>query len=179
MSTRVSPVERIRADIDDLFASERDLGDVLEEVARLGVRLLMQTVMEAEVTQFLGRERYAHGERARPGTPTGARGTRVPERERRPGGAARASRSGRRSAPSGQRYAGRGADRARQRDPGAGYDPCGNTAGRATRHLLSAPPTRSRRPAVAGGQATGPPTMDGPQTPRTTPVSAAIAANAA
>ena len=71
MSTRVSPIERIRADIDDLFASERDLGEVLEEVARLGVRLLMQTAIEAEVTEFLGRERYARGERARPGSRNG------------------------------------------------------------------------------------------------------------
>ena len=55
MSTRVSPVERIRADIHDLFASDRDLGEVLEQVARLGVRLLMQTAIEAEVTEFLGR----------------------------------------------------------------------------------------------------------------------------
>jgi len=71
VSTRVSPIERIRADIDDLFASERDLGEVLEEVARLGVRLLMQTAIEAEVTEFLGRERYAHGERTRPGSRNG------------------------------------------------------------------------------------------------------------
>ena len=71
MSTRVSPVERVRADIDTLFASERELGDVLEEVARLGVRLLLQTAIEAEVTEFLGRERYAHGERARPGSRNG------------------------------------------------------------------------------------------------------------
>jgi len=71
VSTRVSPLERIRADIDDLFASERDLGEVLEEVARLGVRLLMHTAIEAEVTEFLGRERYAHGERARPGSRNG------------------------------------------------------------------------------------------------------------
>jgi transposase-like protein len=71
VSTRVSPVERVRADIDTLFASERELGDVLEEVARLGVRLLLQTAIEAEVTEFLGRERYAHGERARPGNRNG------------------------------------------------------------------------------------------------------------
>ena len=71
MSTRVSPVERGRADIDTLFASERELGDVLEEVARLGVRLLLQTAIEAEVTEFLGRERYAHGDRARPGSRNG------------------------------------------------------------------------------------------------------------
>jgi transposase-like protein len=71
VSTRVSPLERIRADIDELFASERDLGDVLEEVARLGVRLLMQTAIEAEVNEFLGRERYAHGDRARPGSRNG------------------------------------------------------------------------------------------------------------
>ncbi len=58
MSTRVpprsasrTPPERIRVDIDDLFASERDLGDVLEEVASVGVRLLFQTAIEAEVTR--------------------------------------------------------------------------------------------------------------------------------
>ena len=71
MSTRVSPLERIRADIDELFASDRDLGEVLEDVAKLGVRLLMQTAIEAEVTEFLGRERYAHGERARAGSRNG------------------------------------------------------------------------------------------------------------
>ena len=71
MSTRVSPIERIRAEIDDLFGSERELGEVLEEVARLGVRLLMQTAIEAEVTEFLGRERYSHGERARQGSRNG------------------------------------------------------------------------------------------------------------
>lgn len=71
MSTKVSPLERIRADIDELFASDRDLGEVLEEVARVGVRLLMQTAIEAEVTEFLGRERYAHGERTRSGSRNG------------------------------------------------------------------------------------------------------------
>ena len=71
MSTRVSPLERIRADIDDLFASDRDLADVLEEVGRLGVRLLIQTAVESEVTEFFGRERYARGERARPGSRNG------------------------------------------------------------------------------------------------------------
>jgi putative transposase len=71
VSTRVSPIQRIRADIDDLFASDRDLGDVLEDVARLGVRLLMQTALEAEVTEFLGRERYARGDRSRDGSRNG------------------------------------------------------------------------------------------------------------
>lgn len=67
MSTRVPPIERIRAEIDQAFSSERPLGEVMEEVARLGLRLLVQTVIEAEVTEFLGRERYAHGDRARDG----------------------------------------------------------------------------------------------------------------
>ena len=71
MSTRVSPIERVRAEIDELFGSDRELGEVLEEVARLGVRLLMQTAIEAEITEFLGRERYGHGERARPGSRNG------------------------------------------------------------------------------------------------------------
>ncbi len=58
MTARVSPTERIRAQIDELFASEGDLGQVLEEVARLATRLLLQTALEAEVTEFLGRTRY-------------------------------------------------------------------------------------------------------------------------
>jgi hypothetical protein len=37
--------------IDEMFCSERDLGQVLEEVAVLGVRLIMQTAIEAEFTQ--------------------------------------------------------------------------------------------------------------------------------
>jgi transposase-like protein len=57
----------VRAEIDALFGSERPLGEVMEEVARLGVRLLMEAALEAEVTEFLGRERYAHGDRARAG----------------------------------------------------------------------------------------------------------------
>ena len=58
MTARVSPTERIRAQIDELFASEGDLGQVFEEVARLASRLLLQSVLEAEVTEFLGRDRY-------------------------------------------------------------------------------------------------------------------------
>ncbi|HEY8764781.1 MAG TPA: transposase, partial [Solirubrobacteraceae bacterium] len=58
MTERVSPTGRIHADIDDLFASEGDLGETLEEVARLGARLLLQSALEAEITEFLGRNRY-------------------------------------------------------------------------------------------------------------------------
>jgi transposase-like protein len=58
VSKRVSPTERLRAQIDELFASERDLATVLEDVARLSVRLMMQTAVEAEVDEFLGRARY-------------------------------------------------------------------------------------------------------------------------
>ena len=67
MTARVSPTERIRADIDELFDPENhgDLGDTLEEVARLGARLLLQTALEAEVTEFLGRNRYERRQRAK------------------------------------------------------------------------------------------------------------------
>jgi putative transposase len=64
---RLSAVERIRAEIDELFASQQDLGQVLEQVARLSVRLVMQAALEAEVTEFLGRDRYVRGERDRAG----------------------------------------------------------------------------------------------------------------
>ena len=49
MSSRVSPTDRLRAEIDALFAEERDLVEVLEDVARLGARLLIQIAVEAEV----------------------------------------------------------------------------------------------------------------------------------
>jgi putative transposase len=64
---RLSAVERIRAEIDQLFASQQDLGQVLEQVARLSVRLVMQAAVEAEVSEFLGRDRYARGDRERVG----------------------------------------------------------------------------------------------------------------
>ena len=64
MKTRVSPTERIRAHIDELFGAEGDLGQTLEQVARLGARLLLQSALEAEVTEFLGRNRYERRQKA-------------------------------------------------------------------------------------------------------------------
>jgi putative transposase len=61
VTPRVSPTEQLRAEIDELFEHsehQRQLGDTLEEVARLGARLLLQTALEAEVTEFLCRNRY-------------------------------------------------------------------------------------------------------------------------
>ena len=58
MPHRVSPTERIHGHIDELFASGRPLPEILEEVARLGAQLLMQAALEAEITGFLGRDRY-------------------------------------------------------------------------------------------------------------------------
>ena len=60
---RVSPTDRVRAKIDELFASDRELPEILEEVARLGAQLLMQAALEAEVTEFLGRDRYQRSRR--------------------------------------------------------------------------------------------------------------------
>lgn len=59
MTKGVSPIERVRAQIDELFAApERPLAEILEDVGRLSVRLLMQTAVEAEVEAFLARARY-------------------------------------------------------------------------------------------------------------------------
>ena len=59
MSKRVSPAERLRVQIDEVFAGGQDLARAIEEVARLGAQLLLQTAIEAEVAAFLGRNRYA------------------------------------------------------------------------------------------------------------------------
>ena len=72
MARRVSPVERIRAEIDQLFSSDRDLASILEDVARRSVRLVFQTALEAEVEEFLGRARYERrGDGDRPGSRNG------------------------------------------------------------------------------------------------------------
>ena len=72
MPARVSPTDRVRAKIDELFASDRELPEILEEVARLGAQLLMQAALEAEVTEFLGRDRYQRAA-ATPDAQPGAR----------------------------------------------------------------------------------------------------------
>jgi hypothetical protein len=58
MPNRVSPTERVRGHIDELFAQDKTLPEILEDVARLVAQLLMQAALEAEITEFLGRDRY-------------------------------------------------------------------------------------------------------------------------
>ena len=58
MSKRVSPAERLRAEIDEVFAGGEDLARAIEQVAQLGAQLLLQSAVEAEVAAFLGRDRY-------------------------------------------------------------------------------------------------------------------------
>jgi putative transposase len=72
VARRVSPVERIRAEIDQLFGSDHDLTSILEDVARLSVRLVFQTALEVEVEEFLGRAWYERRDDAdRPGSRNG------------------------------------------------------------------------------------------------------------
>jgi hypothetical protein len=52
------PSERLHAEIDELFASDCELALILEGVARLSVRLMKQSALEAEIDAFLGRARY-------------------------------------------------------------------------------------------------------------------------
>jgi hypothetical protein len=74
VSARVSPTDRIRGGIDALFDGSRELSEIVEEVARLGARLIIQTAVEAEVDVFLGRagyQRAADRPDARPGSRNG------------------------------------------------------------------------------------------------------------
>jgi putative transposase len=76
MPHRVSPTDRIRGHIDELFAQGKSLPEILEDVARLGAQLLMQAALEAEITEFLGRDRYQRAgacDDARPGSRNGYR----------------------------------------------------------------------------------------------------------
>jgi putative transposase len=58
MPHRVSPTDRVRGHIDELFAQDKTLPEILEDVARLGTQLLRQAALEAEITEFLGQDRY-------------------------------------------------------------------------------------------------------------------------
>lgn len=66
MPSRVSPTDAIRAEIHELFGSGRDIAEVLEEVMRASARLVLQQVLEDEVTTWLGRDwnSRSDGERA-------------------------------------------------------------------------------------------------------------------
>ncbi len=57
MAPRVSPTETIRAEIHELFADGGELLSVIEQVARLSVRLTFQSVIEEIVCEELGRGR--------------------------------------------------------------------------------------------------------------------------
>jgi putative transposase len=80
VSKGVSPTEKIRAQIDTLFDGSRELVEIIEDIARLGAQLIIQTALEAEVTEFLGRARYQRAagcEQAKAGSGNGYRDTTI------------------------------------------------------------------------------------------------------
>jgi hypothetical protein len=54
VAARVSPTEAIRAEIHELFASDGELLSVLEQVARLSVRLTFQSVVRRSSARSWG-----------------------------------------------------------------------------------------------------------------------------
>jgi hypothetical protein len=56
VSKRISPCERLHAQIDEVFAGGGDLVGAIERVAQLGAQLLLQAAIEGEVAAFLGRD---------------------------------------------------------------------------------------------------------------------------
>jgi len=52
---RVSPTVAVRAEIDELFGSGRDIAEILEDVMRLSALVVLQRVLEEEGTAWLGR----------------------------------------------------------------------------------------------------------------------------
>ena len=74
MLKRISPTQRLQAEIDEVFAGGEDLASAIERVARLGAQSPLQSALEAEVSAFLGRDRYqraAVAEEARAGMRNG------------------------------------------------------------------------------------------------------------
>jgi transposase-like protein len=62
MGTRVTPSERLRHELDALVGDAGELADPIEEIGRLGARLIIQQALEDELTEFLGRGRYERAE---------------------------------------------------------------------------------------------------------------------
>jgi putative transposase len=62
---KIVPSERLRRELDQVLAGVGEHEDPVEAVARLGARLIMQQALEDEVTEFLGRERYARADDSR------------------------------------------------------------------------------------------------------------------
>jgi putative transposase len=58
MGRRVVPGERLRHELDALIADAGELRDPVEEIGRLGARVIMQRALEDELAEFLGRARY-------------------------------------------------------------------------------------------------------------------------
>jgi len=56
MPRKVSPIESIRAEINSVFGSGRPIEQCLEELMRHSVRLVLQQVLEDEITCWLGRD---------------------------------------------------------------------------------------------------------------------------
>jgi len=59
---KVVPSERLRRELDDVLKGIGDEQDLIEVVARLGARLILQQALEDEVTEFVGRVRYERAE---------------------------------------------------------------------------------------------------------------------
>jgi len=56
---KIVPSERLRRELDQVLSGVGEHDDPVEAVARLGARLILQQALEDEVTEFVGRERYA------------------------------------------------------------------------------------------------------------------------
>jgi putative transposase len=59
---RVVPSERLRRELDQVLSGVGEHDDPVEAVARLGARLILQQALEDEVTELVGRGRYARAD---------------------------------------------------------------------------------------------------------------------
>src|SRR3954449_13427610 len=59
---KIVPSDRLLRELDDVLSGVGERDDPVEAVARLGARLILQQALEDEVTEFLGRERYARAD---------------------------------------------------------------------------------------------------------------------
>lgn len=73
---RIPASRRTREQLEELFAGSAEV-DVRSELIRLGVRRLVEEVLEAEVDDRLGREYYRHGADGTRGHRNGYRSDRL------------------------------------------------------------------------------------------------------
>jgi transposase-like protein len=64
---RITKSQEMMQEANEIYRGQKTEEHPLDAFVKLGARYMLQTMLEREVTEFLGRSHYRHGKRGRPG----------------------------------------------------------------------------------------------------------------